>query len=155
MVGNWPPTFETDPPAKLIAIKTQTPQLYSYSLPAASDPDGDAITMTLNTSPAVTFITLTTISAGYRLEIADLSSANVIPSTTTLTITISDGKLSTVYNIEFTVDDPCLTTPLKSIIIPNLTAQVLVSEGRFDFEPQTLCGPIIYSLVQSYDWITL
>ena len=84
------------------------------------DEDGDTVTTTLVSFPAVNFIALIINS----IEIADLSSSEVTHGTFTLTITLYDGVATTSYTIFLSIIDSCIT--IEPIVIPDLTAIVLI-----------------------------
>ena len=76
---NQPPTFATTLISPLVVTKTSTNTPLNYNLPDVSDPESDAITMTMTASNGATFITLIDSPTDPKLHIPDLSAAAVVP----------------------------------------------------------------------------
>ena len=141
MPPNQPPIFAT-PLADLTITKTQSSTQWSYNFPKASDTEGDQITVT-TVLGAATFVTATTTG----LSIPNISSTAVSVGTFPITVTLSDPTGQTPYNFNLIVEDPCLTSGIAPLAVPNIAAKVNGMSGTFSFSRVTACGLATFTLV--------
>lgn len=95
---NQLPTFDEDLSAFHVIFKTHEAESWSYTLPTASDPDEDTVSILVDVGLA-TFVSF----SGGKLSIADLADEEVITGTYTIGIAVSDGEAETPYSIKIVV----------------------------------------------------
>jgi len=92
---------------------------------------------------AATFVTATTTG----LSIPNISSTAVSVGTFPITVTLSDPTGQTPYNFNLIVEDPCLTSGIAPLAVPNIAAKVNGMSGTFSFSRVTACGLATFTLV--------
>jgi len=101
---NRPPKFGTVLPASIVILKTETPDAWSWPLPAILDDDGDEVTVSTDFGFASSFVSYIDGS----LVVSDTSVVNA--GFATAKITLSDGEAKKSYTTMLFIYDE-LTKP--------------------------------------------
>jgi hypothetical protein len=117
---------------------------YSFT-PTASDPDGDSLSFSISGKPAWATFNTTTGALTGTPQISDVGTSNI-------TITASDGSLSTNFNFSLTV------TPVNQApTISGATTQSVTAGNLYDFTPTASdpdSDPLSFSITNKPVWAT-
>ncbi len=130
---NDPPVLTVSTTALTLVEDFATPILIGTT---RTDIDGDTLTLTVAES-TTGLVTVTTTDAGVR--VANIANAN---GRTTLTITLSDGRLSTTTQVVVDVtavnDPPVLTVSTNTLTLLEDFGTILIATTRTDVDSTTL-----------------